>query len=111
MVRAFILFHSYKNRICKYIKNLSIKNLILVLPSIFFIYQCIFILNSITGNIGTAFAVQKALLWNIVHIRETLKKRKIVQTKIRTVSDDDFLPKITRQVRLSYYYYIYKGLK
>jgi len=111
MVRAFILFHSYKNRICTYIKNLSIKNLILVLPSIFFIYQCIFILNSITGNIGTAFAVQKALLWNIVHIRETLKKRKIVQTKIRTVSDDDFLPKITRQVRLSYYYYIYKGLK
>lgn len=111
MAKAFILSHSYKNRICTYIKNLSIKNLIRVLPSIFFIYQCIFILNSITGNIGIAFAVQKALLWNIVHIRETLKKRRIVQTKIRTVSDDDFLPKITRHVRLSYYYYIYKGLK
>jgi GT2 family glycosyltransferase len=35
MVKAFILFHAYKNRICTYIKNLSVKNLIHVLPSIF----------------------------------------------------------------------------
>ena len=53
--------------------------------------------------------MQKAILWNIIHIGQTLKKRAIVQNKIRRISDDDFLPKLTKNVKLSYYYHQFFG--
>lgn len=111
MVASYIQFHSFKNRLCTYLKNLSRKNLLKTIPLMLLIYQCAFMLYLLTGNFGVAWAIQKAILWNVIHLPETCQKRKLVQNKIRTVADDDFLPKITRPVRLSYYYYLFRGLK
>lgn len=110
MVDAFIQFHSFKNRLCTYIKNLSLKNLFIVLPQILLIYQFFFIVRILTREFSIAFAVQRAILWNILHIGDILKKRRQIQQRIRRVSDDDFLPRVTRHVRLSYYYYLFRGL-
>lgn len=110
MVKGFIQFHSFKNRICSYLKNLEMKNLLKVIPLTILVYQCAFILHLLAGKFDIAWAMQKAIIWNIVHLGETLKKRKFIQTKIRVVSDDDFLPKITRSVRLSYYLGLFRGL-
>lgn len=109
MVPSFILYHSYKNILCTYIKNLSLKYLIRVLPLTLVIYQCGFLIFLFTGKFKTAWAFQKSIIWNINNLPATLKKRKIVQNKIRTVSDDYFLPKVTRHVSLRYYYYLFTG--
>lgn len=110
IARSYIQFHSFKNRLMTYIKNLSAGNLVEVIPLTLLVYQAIFLLFLITGKFKTAFAIQGAILWNILNIDKTLKKRRYIQTKIRKVKDEDFLPKITRDVRLSYYYYMFKGL-
>lgn len=110
-IRAFVLFHSEKNRICTYIKNLSPKYLLRVLPITLLMEQLVFLEYLVRRrNIAAAFSVQKAIVWNILHIKETLRKRKFVQTKIRRVGDDEFLPKLIKPVRLSYYYYLPIGL-
>ncbi|RJQ37762.1 glycosyltransferase family 2 protein [Candidatus Microgenomates bacterium] len=111
MVRSYILFHSYKNRICTYIKNLSIKYLLKVIPLTLMLYMLVSLFYLLKGKFSLAWVVQKAIIWNILHIKETLKKRKVIQEKIRVVKDDDFLPKLTRPVRISYYYYLLFGLK
>ncbi len=109
MVRAFILFHSNKNILSTYIKNLSFKYLIKMLPLTLILYQCAFFAYLFTGKFGIAWSFQKAIIWNINNLAATLKKRKFVQSKIRTVADDYFFPRITRNVSLSYYYYIFRG--
>lgn len=109
MVPSFILYHSYKNILCTYIKNLSFRYLIKVLPLTLLIYQCGFITYFLTGKIRNAWAFQKAILWNIFNIKSTLKKRNFVQDSIRKVSDDYFLPRVTRSVSLRYYYYLFTG--
>lgn len=112
MISAYIEFHSYKNRICTYIKNLSIGYLCKVLPVMLFLYEVAAILYILMGRLAVALAIQKAILWNVLHIKDTLAKRKYVQTCIRTVQDNDFLPKLTKPVRVSYYYYqIFGGME
>lgn len=111
MAPAFIQFHSFKNRICTYIKNFSLMNLIKVLIGTFILYQITFIAFLIKRKPEIALTVQKAIFWNVVHLGETLKKRAHVQKVVRKVKDEDFLPNITGKVRLSYYYYMFWGLK
>lgn len=106
---SYILFHSYKNRIYTYLKNLSLKYLLIVLPQIFLIYQGVFLLYLCKFQFGYALAVQRGLLWNVTNFSHILKKRKFVQEKIRKISDDDYLPLVTKPVRLSYYYYQFFG--
>ncbi|KKR72891.1 MAG: hypothetical protein UU81_C0043G0002 [Microgenomates group bacterium GW2011_GWC1_41_8] len=110
MVRSFIQFHSFKNRICTFIKNFSMKYLIRILPVTLIFYQGVFLYHLFVGDRSVAWAVQRAIWWNIVHIRQTLNKRQRIQAAIRTVSDDLFWENITRPVRLSYYYFMIKGL-
>lgn len=110
MLASYIQFHSFKNRICAYIKNLSPKYIMRVIPKAVLLYEVATIVYILLGRFSIALAVQKSLLWNLVHLGETLKKRKLVQGKIRAVSDESFLPTLTRPVRLSYYYYLFKGL-
>lgn len=109
MHESFITFHSEKNRICTYLKNLSGKYLWRVLPTMLFMLQSAFILFLMKGNFQRALSIQRAILWNIVHIKYTLKKRAFVQNVIRKVSDDDFLPKLTKPTSLSYYYHQFFG--
>ena len=108
-VSSYIQFHSYKNRICTYIKNLSFKYLCRVMPATILLYECASVFHILKGRFNIAWAIQKAILWNILHIRKILKKRKHIQVKVRKVKDDSFLPKLTRQVKLSYYYYQFFG--
>ena len=112
MMRSFVLFHGEKNRLATYLKNLSPKYLFRVLPRIIIMFQieCLAYLI-IKRRIDIVFAIQKAILWNIFHLKEILKKRHYVQTRIRAVNDESFIPYLTKKVRLSYYYYLMIGLK
>src|SRR3989344_72944 len=111
MIRSFIIFHGEKNRIATYIKNLSPKYLFKVLPRFLIMLQLeFFAYLFIRRRLDVALAVQRAILWNIFHLNEILKKRHYVQTRIRVVDDESFIPYLTKKVRLSYYYYLVIGL-
>lgn len=112
MMKSFILFHGEKNRLATYLKNLSLKYLFKVLPRIIIMFQieCLTYLF-IKRRVDIAFAIQKAIFWNIFHLKEILRKRYYVQTHIRAIDDEDFIPYLTKKVRLSYYYYLVIGLK
>lgn len=111
MMKSFVLFHGEKNRLATYLKNLSLKYLFKVLPRIIIMFQieCLAYLI-IKRRVDIAFAIQKAILWNIFHLKTILKKRYYVQTYIRVVNDESFIPYLTKKVRLSYYYYLVIGL-
>lgn len=110
MVPSFIQFHSYKNRICAYLKNLSVLNIIRVLPQLFVIYQITSLVHVFIGKFGVAWAVQRGIWWNVSHFAGTMKKREHVQKNIRTVSDSEFLPDVTRKVGFGYYKGLLTGL-
>ncbi len=109
---SFIQFHSFKNRLCSYIKNLEVKNLIRIIP----IYLLLNILSSGVylfrfGNVDLFFSVYKATWWNIVNIKKTLRKRDHIEKYIRIKKDSDIFKIVKKNPRLSYYYYLITGLK
>lgn len=79
-------WHYYKNRICSLIKNLGTVNLFLVLPAHILVSLGISMAFLLKGQIKNSFIIWKAIWWNLVNIKKTLRKRRRVQ-KIRAVSD------------------------
>jgi GT2 family glycosyltransferase len=106
-----IYFHSFKNRICTYIKNFDPQNLLAILPLHVFVCEVTSFLYLITGRPKYFLAIQKAFFWNITNLGKTLVKRKIVQNKFRKVRDKDYFPHIYKNPRMSYYLYLFKGLQ
>lgn len=103
LVSAWVQFHSYKNRINSYIKNLGLLNLVIIL----LIHICICLLLTIVfalkGNIPWSIAIWKALWWNIIHLPKTLQGRKIVQQRIRKRPDSAFFAHIMKFPAIGYY--------
>ncbi len=106
MENAFIQFHSFKNRINSYIKNLEVKNLALILPIHIILCEVAAISFIFKSRIDLFMAINKALLWNIANLEKTLAKRKKIQ-KMRKVSDSEFFPKVLRNPNLNYYYSLF----
>lgn len=108
---SFIQYHSFKNRLCSYLKNLGGKEMIKILPVYLFlnvIWSLAFLMRMDLENF---LVVYKAVWWNIVHGADTLKKRKYIQTQIRKKRDVEIFDRVQRNPRWSYYYYLIKGLK
>lgn len=79
-------YDAQKNNICILIKNLEITSLIWRLPGSILLASAEGFVYLLQGNITGFFALHNTIIWNILNIRETLKKRRKIQ-KIRTVSD------------------------
>lgn len=107
---SFIQYHSFKNRICSLIKNLGRFELLKILPVHLMFCQLAAIGLFFKGGLSTGWAVQRAIAWNIVHLKKTLKKRKKIQGKIRKISDKELMPKVKKFVRPLYFYYLLIGL-
>ena len=109
MPKSFIQFHSSKNKICSLIKNLETKNLLKILPiHLLFCIGGIFI-YLMKQKFWMSLVVVKAIFWNIKNLKKTLKKRLLVQRKIRKVSDALIMPIIMKKVNLKYYCYFFMG--
>lgn len=103
MNTAFIQYHSFKNRLGSYIKNVSLQKLIpLILAHLVMVqlYVCTAVLK---GKLNLAFEIEKALLWNVFHLPALLKKRRYIQSRIRKVSDNEIWPFILRRPPFRYY--------
>lgn len=105
---AFVTFHSFKNRTCMLLKNLSGPAAWRIMPLHLALNLGLIAVELVRGRIASAGAVADALSWNLRNLRATLRKRSDVQ-RMRRVSDKALMPKITRRVRPSYYYYLLTG--
>ncbi len=106
---AFIQYHSFKNRLYTYLKNLETLNLIKIFMPHLSICEISSLLYLVVGKPSYTLAIQKAILWNIFNLKTLLKERRRVQKTLRKVEDIDFIPKLTKKVNLKYYYYLSSG--
>ena len=105
---TFVQFHSFKNKFYSYLKNLGTYYLLTMLLPHFLISEIGSILYIFFGKPDYAWAIQKAIFWNIVRFKKIIAGRRKVQKNIRKVSDSSFIPKLTRSVGIKYYYFISK---
>jgi GT2 family glycosyltransferase len=109
---GFIQFHSFKNRLCSHLKNLGSVNLFIMLP-IHFLFIQAFALFSIfiNRNFVLLVAIERACIWNLLNLSDTLKKRRYIQHHLRKVSDQAIMSHIFKPIRLSYYYHLFMNLR
>lgn len=103
---SFLIYHSYKNRIYTYLKNLEAENVFKIVPLHILLCELASFAYLLKSQTKQAKAIQKAIWWNIKNWRNTIVARKKAQ-QLRTVSDSIFLPKIMRSVKPSYYYHLF----
>ncbi len=107
--KPFVEYNSYKNRICSYIKNLGIGQLLKILPIHLFICQTLSLIFLFRNKPAVFWAIQKAIWWNLMNIAQTLKYRNIIQTRIRQEKDGIIFPHITMNPGIGYYFNHLKG--
>lgn len=106
-----VQYHSFKNRLCSYLKNLGAWEMIKILPVYFvmnFIWSIGYLLKWEWQNF---LVVYRAIWWNIANLRRTMKKRKHVQDDIRKKTDEEFFSCVRKNPRISYYLYLLRGLE
>lgn len=109
LLKPFVEYHSYKNRINSYIKNLGFWWLLKILPAHLIICEVLSIIFIFKGKTAISIAIQKAIWWNIVNLKKTLKKRSIIQNNIRKLKDAIILPNLVNNPDLSFYLSQLKG--
>jgi len=103
MDNSFIQFHSFKNRIHSYIKNLDSFHAFLIIPFHVLLSLCFAWYSVLRGNIRLWIAVHKSIWWNIQRLSDTLESRNYIQVHIRRRRDHVFFPKIMKYPGIRYY--------
>lgn len=105
-----IWYYNHRNHISSFIMNLSFPYLFLILFNFNFMLILWFFVNILNLRFDIAITLPRAYLWHLLHIQQTLRKRELVQSKIRKVSDKDIFTKclVSPDWR---YYFIHLNLK
>lgn len=106
---AFVQFHSFKNKLYSYLKNLDSYYLVIMFIPHLLISEVGAFLYLFFGKPGYTLAIQKAIFWNIKNFKKILIERKRIQRNIRRVPDANFIPKLTKTVDITYYYFLSKA--
>jgi GT2 family glycosyltransferase len=105
-----IQFHNFKNKLLSFLKNFEIWTLAGVFPVYFVLNMALSFFWLLQGEGKKFWAFYRAIWWNILHFRQTLRKRMIIQS-FRKKKDGEFFKKVKRNPRLKYYYYLLTGLE
>ena len=97
-------FHGSKNYILTLLKNLGSKSLFSILPIhvVLWIGLSFFVL--FRRDYKSAAWILKGIGWNLLHLGETLQKRRLIQQS-RTKSDVELFPIILKKKPFSYFLY------
>lgn len=98
-----VIFRSFRNRYVSYIKNLSLKKLMFVLPVHFFFCELLIFMSIFRGRFKQAIASQIGVVGWIPNINNILKQRKYIQSHIRKISDDIIFASVEHNPRFGYY--------
>lgn len=107
--QTLVQYHSFKNRLNSYLKNLELLTLLRILPVYFLINVAWAAKLTATGKFRIALVPFQAVLWNLANLRNTLAKRKHIQQVLRRVADRDMFPDVTLNPPLSYYLTFERG--
>lgn len=100
---SFVQYHSFKNRLCSYIKNLSVRSLVKVLPVYLAMNVLLSLIYLVKLDLDNFLMIYRAIFWNVKNIGKTLVKRGAV---VRKVDESRILTRVKRNPRLSYYFYL-----
>jgi len=103
---AYVQFHNFKNKLLSFLKNFECKTLFKIIPVYLFLNFILSIAWLLQGKFKHFLALYKAIGWNIINIRKTLKKRKIIQS-FRKKTDKEIFSQAKKNPSLSYYYYLF----
>lgn len=109
LAKPFVEYHSFKNRLCALLKNVGWRRLLVILPIHLSFCGAFIVLLLLKRKYEHARALLNSLGWNVKQLPLTLKKRSMVQTRMRTMSDRELFPLIMRHVRFPYYFHLAKG--
>lgn len=99
--RIYLIF---RNTTCTYLKNFGILNFLTIFPLFISVQASVLIYFLLKLRLNLVKAIISAYLWNIVNIKKTLIKRKLIQ-KSRKISDTELNKIVMLNPRLDYYYY------
>lgn len=94
-----VRFHGAKNYLMTLLKNLSFKQLVLILPKHIAIWLCFAFFLMVRGNFQSAFNILRGIGWNIVNLPKTFSKRKSIQA-MRVIPDNLLFPIIVKKENL-----------
>lgn len=106
---AFIQYHSFKNRINSYLKNLELVNILRIMPVHLLLCEGYSFYFLCRLDLRMFLAIQRAILWNISNFSATLRLRTTIQNQIRKVKDKDLDLLIKKQVTPFYLYLLFRG--
>jgi GT2 family glycosyltransferase len=101
-VSGQIMFHSYKNRIRSILRNAGALTLLRIAPIHLIMCLSLVPFYALRGERDWASGVARAIVWNCLHIRQTLRLRAMTQ-RTRVWPDSDFLPQISRATSLTFF--------
>lgn len=99
---------SYAKMIDVFIQNYSMKYLLLYLPQLFAVYTARGLVTFVKGNPNPIKGWIRSILWSLGYLPKALKKRRVIQNRVRKVSDEYLHEKIFG--KLSFWEF-YKHLK
>lgn len=105
------MLRTFRNRYFSYIKNFSFPMLIKILPVHFLMCEMFVLLSFLSGKIKQAILVQWGTICWVFDLPSLIKKRNHIQKRIRKVSDNEISSFVTKNPRLSYYWYLAKDIK
>lgn len=103
MNNAFVQYHSFKNRINSYCKNLGTRLFWQIVPFHILLSLGIALFMLLRGKFSIWFAIHRAMIWNIRSLSEIRRMRRIVQSRIRTLSDNQLQEIVMRYPSYRYY--------
>lgn len=107
---SYIQFHNFKNKLLSFLKNFEGWTLAKVLP-VYFILNIALSFYWLAQGKGRHFvSLYQAIWWNMLHFKETMKKRRAVQS-LRKKKDAAIFKQVKRNPKLRYYYYLLAGLE
>lgn len=105
-----IQFHSFKNRIQSYLTNLPLGWISMMMPIHLGAVQFFAFYALLGGNIPLFMAVQRSIWWNIIHMDESLRKRRIVRGQMKRVSDQTVFASVVKDRNIQYYYHLLQSM-
>lgn len=102
-----IRFHGTKNYILTLIKNLSLFNLVKILPINLFLWISLAIYLFVKGNLTSFKNIIKGIVWNIYNLKHNCKKRRNIQHN-RKINDEQLFIKYELLKEISIKQYINK---
>lgn len=106
-----IKYYGTRNYIMTLIKNLGIKNLVLILPRHIMIWSAVSMWFMVRRELSDALLVIKGVLWNVENFKRILTKRRKIQSNIRRLPDSVIMPRVMRKLGSAYLRKRFSNLK